>query len=453
MISEEIAKGESNILEFKQDITKDPLKYVKTAIAFANSQGGRLIFGVDDRREIVGLSGDLYRKMDSIVDTITSMSEPRINVDSYIETVEDRQLIIIEINPGRARPYHLKDRSIETTSFVRVSAITKTADEETLRELVMDGMNTSFDRLAYAGEIIKDPDERVGRIAETLSKKKGRTFSSADIENMGFILEKDGAKVPSRALMLLTDNPFLQARIQCARFRGTQKSEFIDRKEYAGPLDEQIEKATNFVLEHIDYGARIESLYRDDRYEVPPSAVREVICNAVLHRSYSIEGSPIFVAVYDDRIVVTSPGSLPSGLRMDQVIEGRSRARNPILARYFKEIGMVEGWGGGIMRVMTECTSYGLQTPSISDFDGYIDFTIYRAGYGEGEIILDTPLTENEKKVIQCMRENPKCGVRDISARSDISTATVNRIIRSLKSRNILKRIGAKKNGSWALMI
>ena len=131
----------------------------------------------------------------------------------------------------------------------------------------------------------------------------------------------------SNAFVLLTSDYFRFAKIRCALFKGTDRDVFIDKKEYSGPLYKQIEAAYQFVLRHINHSAEIDGLVRKDRYELPVGAIREMIINAVCHRNY-MDNSYVQVAIYDDRLEVTSPGMLYGGLTLEEAISGRSKIRN-----------------------------------------------------------------------------------------------------------------------------
>ena len=102
----------------------------------------------------------------------------------------------------------------------------------------------------------------------------------------------------------------LHVATQCGVFKGTTKEVFFDRREYTGPIWEQIEEAFQFVLRNIHLGATIVGIYRQDIYEIPPDAIRELIINAAVHRSYLDHGN-IQVALYDNRLEITAPGKLP----------------------------------------------------------------------------------------------------------------------------------------------
>lgn len=121
----------------------------------------------------------------------------------------------------------------------------------------------------------------------------------------------------TNAFVLLTSDYFRFARIQCALFKGDDRDEFIDKKEYTGPLYEQIEEAYQFVLRHINRSAEIDGLIRKEQYELPVGAIREMIINAQCHRNF-MDNSCVQVALFSNRLEVTSPGMLYGGLTLKE---------------------------------------------------------------------------------------------------------------------------------------
>ena len=134
----------------------------------------------------------------------------------------------------------------------------------------------------------------------------------------------------------MTGNGGLHVATQCGVFKGTTKAVFVDRREYTGPIWEQIDEAFQFVLRNIHLGATIVGIYRQDVYEIPPDAIRELIINAMVHRSYLDHGT-IQVAVYDNRLEITSLGKLPMGQTMERMKEGYSKITQ---AYYAEEMGI-----------------------------------------------------------------------------------------------------------------
>ena len=455
MIEDEIAGGESNRLEFKEMLPKDSKKYVKSAVALSNCQGGKIMFGVADDRTVVGVEGDPLALRDRIIDEIAKNCMPQISPNSYISTVGSKNIVIIDIAPGTNRPYYLKSEGKEKGTYVRISASTRVAGPDTLRDLIMEGASKSFDELDYIDENgRKISMESASKLCAYLSMRSKKDVSVTDLVNMKILRESDGTYIPSRAFMLLTDNPYYHARIQCARFKGPDELEFKDRKEFTGSIVEQVDDAVGFVLDHINLGAEIEGLYRKDTPEIPIETVREIVTNAVLHRSYSMSGSPIFVAVYDDRIEVTSPGMMPFGLTIDGAISGHSNPRNKVIARFFREANLTEGWGRGIRRAISSCMEYGLRPLVFHEIDDTIRVTIFRAGSdhvpSEGSASL--PISDFENAILKYLTKNPMATISDIISETGISEASVNRAISKLKTLGRLSRTGSKKTGEWIVM-
>lgn len=166
--------------------------------------------------------------------------------------------------------------------------------------------------------------------------------------------------------MYLTGQGGLRSTIQCAVFKGTTRTVFLDRRNYEGPLWEQVDEAVQFVLRNIRMGSRLEGVYRQDIYELPPDSIRELIVNAVMNCSY-IQTSNIQVAIYDDRLEITSPGRLLPGVTIDLMKEGFSKIRNRSLANAFAYMNLVEAWGSGIPKLMQAMQEYGLREPDDDD--------------------------------------------------------------------------------------
>ena len=143
--------------------------------------------------------------------------------------------------------------------------------------------------------------------------------------------------------------------VKCNRIRLSKNS---------GPLYEQIEEAYSFVLKHINLGAEINGLVRTDAYELPPEAVREAIVNATTHRNF-LDRACVQVAVYDDRVEITSPGMLYGGLTIAQIKEGGSKIRNRCIAEIFSRMKIIESWGTGIKRMISSCKEYGIREPEL----------------------------------------------------------------------------------------
>lgn len=313
MLLEEIKNGENKEIEYKRELPKHSDKYMKSVIAFANSYGGKIIFGVEDKtREIVGVEEEkAFQIMDSIANAISDSCEPAIIPDITLQTVENKKLIVVEIAASTQRPYYIKALGRENGVYIRVSGTTRHADETRLKELMFEDANKSYDQAICLGFEITDKDivDLCDSLYETAvnncyseeTKQEIKKPTRNNLLSWGIIAEKDGKTYPTNSFALLTGNEIIPTKIQCGVFKGDNRAIFVDRRKFTGPIQNQIEEAYKYVLSKINLGAEIEGLYRQDMYELPIGSIREIIANAVTHRSY-LEPGNVQVALYDNRL-------------------------------------------------------------------------------------------------------------------------------------------------------
>ena len=381
--------GESKNVEFKREIPSNHEKVLKDIIAFSNSTGGQVIVGIEDETCVVYGIGEQspFRLSDSISNMISDACTPQIEPDISIQTIEDKTVLVIDVAPGKFRPYYLANKGKETTSYIRINGTSRPADARKLQELELEGQNISYDSLQDIGseydenkalELCKTMKKIAVASCETEEEKLAiKDMTLAKLHDFGVLCMVGRNPYPTHAFDLLTDNTNKAAKIQCALFKGKTRDIFIDRKEFAGPIYEQVDDAYNFVLRHIDMGAEIDGEYRKDMYELPISAIRETIANAVLHRSY-LDRSCVQVCIYDDRMEVSSPGMLFGGLDIETAKAGKSTCRNEAIAEAFHYMHIVEAWGTGIPRIINRCNEYGLRAPIFEEFGDGFKVTLFR---------------------------------------------------------------------------
>ncbi|MBQ7282529.1 MAG: putative DNA binding domain-containing protein [Spirochaetales bacterium] len=491
----EIRRGECETVEFKEDVPEHKEKYLKTAVAFANGNGGSLVFGVKDRTwEIIGLPPDeIFQKMDSIANSIYDATEPRIIPYIDVFTLEDKQIIVVTVNACSQKPCHLRREGFINGTYIRVAGTTRKADPSIVRELELEGSNRGFDTLRAPGTIT---EKEINRLCDRMyrhalewcltdqKKKEQRKVTINQLLSWNIIQESDGQFFPTNAWYLLTgkltEYPF--ARIQCAVFKGTDRCVFVTRKDIEGPIDQQIEDAMIFVMEHLNEGSRVDGPYRKDYYELPLDSIREMISNAVCHRSY-LKNSCVQVAIYDDRIEVSSPGGLCENLTIEKIVKGQSRVRNRAIAAAFHYMHLIENWGTGIPKILRESRQYGLKDPEINDsgsdfrislFRREFDFDRYgvvdprergnkvsndnRNDNGNGtlndtinETINDT-LNATESKVLKIVSTDRNASITSIMGATGLSRSTVIRNLQSLVESGKIVRDGSRKNGRWRIV-
>lgn len=468
MLLDEIKAGESSNIEFKVDIPKKSEKYIKSVIAFANTAGGKIIIGIDDvTHEIVGVEKDsVFKMIDNITNTISDMCYPQIFPNIEVNTIEDKAVIVIQIYPGANRPYYIKSLGKEAGTYIRVSGTSRPADEAVLKDLELQGTNHSFDEMVCveqkydagrADELCMAIKTYMMEAARTKSEKdKVKDVTVQNLINWGIIKNMEGTLVPTNAFVLLTNNIFPFARIQCALFKGTERVVFIDKRDFDGPLYKQIEEAYEFVLKHINLGAEISGLVRTDAYELPTEAIREAIVNAVTHRNF-LDRACVQVAVYDDRVEITSPGMLYGGLTIEQIKEGGSKIRNRCIAEVFSRMRIIESWGTGIKRMFSSCREYGIREPELLEIGDSFRVNLYRPSYNA--VHQSSPKSSpksspndvnlTQQKIIEMILTNPKVTQAAMAKELDVTVRAIKKSIKELSDRGILKHVGSSRNGYW----
>ena len=477
MLIEEILKGESEKTEFKENAKTNT--YIKTVVAFANGNGGKIVFGVKDNREIVGVENE-FEVMDGIINAISDSCYPKIVPDISLHTLENKTVILVEIEGGKKKPYYLKSKGMQKGTYIRSGATTRIIEEDyVLKELVLEGENKYFDQQVCHGESVSD--EEIEKFCEWL-EKLARKNSENDTEirkvtrntllSWKVLEEKNGRIFPTNAYILLSgkENWEVSRKIQCGVFKGETRSIFVDKKEFEGSIIMQLEKVYQYVLEKINLGSDIVGIYRVDKYEIPPKSIREVIANAVIHRSY-LEPNDIQVALYDNRLEITSPGMLLSGVNVKRMKEGYSKLRNRAIASVFAYVNIIEKWGSGIPRIMNEIREYGLQEPEFIAFENDFRVNIYRKSYNttqstqgstqgktnttqdisEKEKLDVKNLTETDKTIINTIINNPEMSQKQIADNLNWTVNKVKYYMKKFKQKNILKYEGTSQNGKWEI--
>ena len=477
MARDTLFSGESKNIEYKVTLPDKSEKYMKTIVAFANTQGGKLVVGVDDKtHEIVGVENDiLFQLMDGIANAVSDSCMPQIIPDIEPQTVDEKTVIIVSVEAGKNRPYYLKSKGKENGTYIRVAGTSRQAFPEKIRELEMEGARISWDELTCVGyPVSKEATEKLCSDIESFREKAGMTERSVKKEqliNWKILKQSEGQLLATNAYALLTSDYFPFSKTQCAVFKGIDRAIFLDKREFTGPIYTQIEEAVDFVLRNIRLGATIDGLVRKEKYELPPEAIREMIINAHCHRNL-LDESCIQVAVYDDRLEVTSPGGLYNGLTYEEVMNGHSKIRNKAIANIFSQMGLVEAWGSGIKRIFNAAKEYDLPEPKFQEFDNMFRVELFRnnsmtelekeAGesseksrrrVGEGsDIIRGYELSDTQKKIVNLLLSDRQLSAAKIAEQLGMGSRSIEKNIKKLKELGILIRHGSPKNGYWEVI-
>ena len=220
--------------------------------------------------------------------------------------------------------------------------------------------------------IDRDEVYRIVSLATSQGNLQGPTE-----RDLGRLLDRLGVRVNGQILqaaIVLFGKTFMPDYPQCellmARFKGTDKTEFMDQKMLRGPAFKLLEEAQLFCQRHFPLPGKIvpEDFHRQDKPLIPPLAIREILVNALIHRDYTIYGGSIHLAIFDDRVEVWSAGRLPAGITAENLSkEHLSVRRNPIIADVFHLVGLIEKWGRGTNRVIEQCKAAGIAPPAFRE--------------------------------------------------------------------------------------
>lgn len=435
MIEELLKLNEGKTLEFKENL-KSLQNIVKTVIAFANTAGGHIIIGVEDKsKKIVGITNPLAEE-ERLASTINDSISPTIMPDIEIHSYRNKELIVITIPHGTG-PFHLKVAGIEKGTYIRLGSTNRLADQEALQTLKNFSRNLFFDELPCPQSKVSDLDWEV---IKELFLRVQKKVSQQNAQNIGLITQQATKIIPSHGGIILfgknRSTLFPEAIIRCARFLGTDKTKILDQADIETYLPLGIEEAIKFVRRNSRTEAKIKNLARMDIPQYPPAAIRETLMNAVVHSDYTIKGIFISVAIFDDRLEITNPGTLPFGQTVAKILAGTSRIRNRVLAKVFYHLKWIEQWGSGIGRIIKECTDAGLHTPLFEELDNQFRVTLY-ATKKHAAI-----LAPWETKLVNYLKKNSSIGTKSAAELWQVTQRTSRNRLVKLVEKGIIVRQG-----------
>jgi ATP-dependent DNA helicase RecG len=362
-----LEQGESERVEFVSGVDLEP-HVEEAACAFLNDQGGVIVAGVKDDGRLVGVPG-AQAKAQAIQQHLLAAISPPAPLSVTVEDVQGKKLVVIDVPQGLEKPYVCKGRIM-----VRRGAAVVPAVASEISSLIGQRAHneTRWERLPALGVEENDLDaDLIRKVAETIKERRGyaidpRRKPAKVLERLGLV---QTGHFTNAALVLFGNNPaewYPQTRVRAARFRGNDRTEFIDNKVFEGSLFSLVEALVAFVQSHTPVASRFDrdDVQRRDRLAYPLPAVREAVVNALVHRDYSAFDGGMSVAVYDGRIEFWNSGSLPDEMTVDDLRTTHpSRPINPDIAQVCFLYGLMERWGIGTQKIIRACVESGLPEP------------------------------------------------------------------------------------------
>lgn len=442
---------ESEVLELKERYSDSLLRDI---VAFLNAKGGVIYLGVDDKGEVKGLSGDqLDEAQKKISDCITSQIEPNPQSEiSILQTKEEnKEIIAITVSKGFKPIYCIKKYGYSSKGcLIRIGT--------TCKEMSPAEIENRYQKNFIDDDFILKAPAHYSPLSFDMMKilltSRGYHINETAFESNFSLLMKKGEY--NLMAELLSDKNMVP--LIFVKFRGNTKASISQRSDYGDQsilLGLQRLKdrliAENICLTDTTVRPRV------DEYLYDIDCVNEALVNAIVHNDWTI--SEPLVSFFDDRIEITSHGGIPREITREDFFNGVSHPRNSVLMRIFLKLGIVEHTGHGIPKIIEK---YGKEAFDIHD--SYINVVIpfnkkvaetlpngKNDGKNDGKN-LSCELTENEKRVLLELINNPSIPYDTLVVELGISRRTVSRVFASLVEKGFIERVGTNKKGFWKVI-
>ena len=369
-IEEVLAFDEMQIFD-RKSIHIEPKSLAITVVAFANADGGTVAIGISDKtKRIEGTDYDT-RQLNELLTVPYDFCEPTVQVDiEKVPCTDDKgrnnHVVLMHIEPSS----HVHSNQADEV-YLRVGDKSKKLGFHDRLQLTYDKGERFFEDKPVPEAELDDLDID---FVEEYIRKIGypKNAISYLTENKGFVKKKDGkVQISTAAILLFVKKPqnfFPRARIRFIRYDGTEERFGAEMNVVKDVIFEgNILKMVMDSIVYLDTQIKEKTYLGKDglfvtEEEYPKFVRQEIIVNAVTHRAYSISGTDIQIKMFDDRIVVESPGKLPGLVRADN-IRNTHFSRNPKIAEFLKAYNYVKEYGEGVDRMYREMSEAGLQEP------------------------------------------------------------------------------------------
>ena len=471
--------GEATAYDKKEKLEAGkPKSWLKSVSAFANGNGGTLIFGISDDDRIVGLA-DAESDSEVISEYVKTRLDPVPDIHLEFKEIDGKKLILLHVKAGTETPYYyIGDK--QRIAYIRIGNESVAADRLQLKALVLKGSGRTYDALPST---YKFKDMAFTQLRSACYKRLHRSFDDSEFTFWGIIVEN--GTLTNAGALLADDSPIRQSRIFCTRWNGLTMTsglgEALDDAELEGSVIGQLQDAVAFIRNNSHKRWWKETDHREELPDYPERAVTEVICNAIIHRDYQELGSEIHIDIYGDRMEVYSPGGMIDGRLIQQLnpLSVPSKRRNPLLADFFSRLDLMERRGSGMKKILGEYARFEslkeYHTPEFTSNATEFHVTLWNLNYGtdvvkdvvnntadvtkgfvKGFVKEPTQFTKEfvkaQRRIYKLTSTNPQINITAIAANLGVSTRQVQKYLRRLTELQLIAREGGRKNGIWKIL-
>lgn len=435
---------ESETTELKKSTSEIKEAIIAISAMLNKHNHGEVYFGIKNDGCIIGQEVG-NRTLRDISRAISENIEPKIY--PRIQQIKIDNKICVKVSfAGKDMPYFAFGRT-----YMRVADENRQMSAHELENLII---KKNKDKLRWDKEVC--PQSKLSNI----SAKKLKTFlkiAGLKYDTLPNALAKlkilIGRKLLNAAVILFAKTPqkfFPNAKLRCAVFARTDTALIIDRKEFEGDILYLIERAQEYILEHIHIGMRVEGLHRIDIPEVDKEAFREAIINAFCHRDYR-EHDSVNIAIFKDRLEIRSPGLLYGDLTIEKITtEMVSERRNELIAELFHRIHIIEKWGRGISLILSK------EPSTVFKEVGRQFIVVFKRKKTVEKRVTERvteKVTENQKMILDNISKNKRFTAHELARIVGISERKIKENIKKLKEKGLVKRIGPDRGGYWEVSL
>lgn len=430
----------------------EPRKLAESIVAFANADGGTIVVGLSDGK-VDGVDSDPKRlngHMQAAVDFTAPMVPAQSRLYECVRPDGQRDhLLVIEVPPGRNVYATHRDEA-----YLRLGDESRKLTFAQRRELFYDKSQSSFE------------SERTELPVSAVDREPLNTYTAAlGAPDPVRLLQARELAVDGRltvaGALLFAEHPeraLPSAQVRVSRFQGTQRKSgarqnLIGDDRLEGPIPRLLDAARASIRR---WQPTRRALAASGRFEdiglVPEDAWLEGVVNAVVHRSYSVQGDYIHVDIYDDRIVIESPGRFPGLVDPANPLAIKRFARNPRIARVCTDLRITQEFGEGIRRMFDEMRAAGLSDPLYRQTAGSVQLTLS----GEPtERRLTDALPSLQQQILAALREAPELSTGEVAELTGAARPTVLRHLDALRNSGYVQWVGKSPKdprASWRLI-
>ena len=432
-----LSEGEGYRIEFKESLSNIDKEFV----AFANSSGGKIFIGISDEKEIKGVH--ITNKLKSQIQDIANNCQPAIKI--LFE--EFGNILIIEVREGEDKPY-----KSSSGFYIRVGPNSQKLSRNEIIDFIKSEGKIKFDELTnqefdYNLHFDHKKYENFLRLAGISNILN----TPATLINLG-IAEKPGSKLifNNTGILFFAKNLndiYRHTMITCALYKGNEKVNILDRKDFNEDIVSNINDSMNFLKKHIPVRYEMTgSPKRKEIPEIPYDAFREAIINSIAHRDYFEQGSNVMVEMFDNRIEISNFGGLPKGLKPEDFGK-KSILRNPNIADLLHRIKYVEKMGTGINKIKRLLKNAGLPKPKF-EFTSFFTVIFRRT---KKDIAVKT-VEKTVEKILSLIMNNPKITQKELMDEINLTRRGIEWNLKKLKDEGRILRIGPAKGGYWKVL-